>query len=186
MGRCKKIKNHRRQPGVIVKEKESDNLIKLPTSGNQTEQPIKGNNRLPQPPDSNELILDLVEKNRKRGVEATEKRLDSLEERKTLEDPELESIIRDITGALRGGLTSVEALNSLSDFLKHDLIAAIQNVEQQSKTLWSQSAHLQTIINVLKEKDLVAEEELKAEWKKVVQGTRERVEAAQQEAKDEE
>jgi hypothetical protein len=150
----------------MSEEKTPDNLIQLPTSGNQRKQEQQLDLPMTQKTEAqqHELVLQLVEKNRFKGLENVEKRLDNLESRKTLTDAGTEEAVHNLTGGLRGAMTTLEALNSLVDFIKHDLVACIQNLEQQGRGNFQASAHLQTLLAVLKEKGIVDETELKAAW----------------------
>jgi len=149
----------------MTDEKKPDNVIQLNTSaGEQQELPLQAPEQEVLEKSKHEMLLQLVEKNRFRGAETIEKKLDSLGDRDRLEDPKLESAVRDLTAGLGGALTSLEALNSLMDFIKHDLINAIQNLAQQARGNFQASAHLQTLIKVLEDKGVITDEVMRETW----------------------
>lgn len=127
-------------------------------------------------PKRNDVVLTLVDKNRKKGLEALEKRIENLDGRDTHENSQTESALRDITVGLKSIHTTVEALNSLSDMIRHDLINCIQNLEGQVQANWQSSAHLQTLVEVLKSKELITESELEETWTHLVKTAKERQE----------
>jgi len=122
---------------------------------------------------SQEFVMRLIEKNRKKGIEQAQRKLETLSEHELLEDPREENTLRDLMGALQGLLTWAEATSSLVDFVKHDLISMITNLQQQGAQSWQSAAHLQTLIALLKDKGQITEDEMKATWEKVVAPARE-------------
>lgn len=134
-----------------------------------------------------EFVLQLVEKNRKLGVVQLEKQVEKLErgiERiRDLMPNEalwtsydskgslvfsLEDFLRTTLAALKGCLTTLEASNSLSDMLLHDLGGTIQNLESYAKALWIENANLQVLMEVLRTNKVITEEQMKETWNKLI------------------
>ena len=158
-------------------EISADNVIQFPqtTAGIQSE-PV-GDEKAPvvapekiaeKATQSNEFIIKLIEKNRKKGIEQTQNKLEKLTDRELHKDAQTESALRDVQAAVQGLLTWAEAVNSLTDYIKHDLVSMITNLQQQGAQAWQTAAHLQTLIETMKEKQQVTEEELKGTWDKLV------------------
>lgn len=151
---------------------KEENVVNFPSTAGGTAQE---NSSEPNPvsiqeaPKHNEIVLNLVDKNRKKGLETLEKRIDNLDHRELHENSKTESALRDITTGLKGINTTVEALNSLSDMIRHDLINCIQNLENQVQANWQVSVHLQTLIEVLKTNGVITEKQLEETWKSLIE-----------------
>jgi hypothetical protein len=147
---------------------QPDNVIQIPTSAGEGEETQEAPKQ-----SSQELVLQLIEKNRKKGLETLDRKLDNLDDRGTLSDAAVESAVRNLTAGLKGSMTILEALNSLVDFIKHDLISTIQNLERQGQAQFQASAHLQALISLLKEREMITDDELRDSWNKLVQEAKE-------------
>jgi hypothetical protein len=152
-----------------------DNVVQFPNTTAAEEKAPEQTPPMMDPQDvakkatnSQEFVIKLIEKNRKKGIEQAQNKLEKLSDRELHSDPRTESALRDVQGALQGLLTWAEAANSLVDFLKHDLISMITNLQQQGAQGWQTAAHLQTLMTTLKEKGMVSEDELKATWEKLI------------------
>lgn len=161
-------------------EISADNVLEFPkTTAGIPSEPV-GDEKTPAgpvvPPEvvaqkstqSNEFVIKLIEKNRKKGIEQTQGKLERLTDRELHKDAQTESALRDMQGAVQGLLTWAEAVNSLTDYIKHDLVAMITNLQQQGAQAWQTAAHLQTLIETMKNKEQISEEELRATWDKLV------------------
>jgi len=118
--------------------------------------------------EDHETVLQAVEDNRANGVKILSSKLDNLADRKIINDPVTESAIRDLTAGLGGVLTSLEGINAVIDYIKHDLLACIQNVEQQGHGNFQASAHLQTLLAIMKSKGMITEKDMEDEWKRLM------------------
>ena len=146
------------------KHKEQDNIVPFPTTRSDTpktqEQVDQG---IP-------VIIKKIDENRASGMKNLEKKCDNFDHREmiTEDNPVSENVLRDLESAIKSTTLTLEAMNSLLDMLRHDLIGCIQNVEGQSMGGWQMSAHFQTLLTLLKEKSIVTEAEMKATWDKVI------------------
>lgn len=152
---------------------EKDNVVQFPvtTAGEvkEVQKPLVPAEQIAEKAaNSQEFVMRLIEKNRKKGLEQTQHKLENLTERKINPEPTTEEALRDVQGAVQGLLTWAEAANSLIDLLKHDLVAMITNLQQQGAQGWQTAAYLQTLITTMKEKNLVTEEELRSTWDKTI------------------
>jgi hypothetical protein len=137
---------------------EEQNVLEFPTSANQ---PVDTS------PEGLEdiaakggaQVLALVNKNRKKGVEALER---AIEKGEALGDDNY------LLDACKAALISLEATNSVIDMLIHDLAGCIHNLEQQQAAMWQIGAQTQVLIEVLKEKGVITTEDLQTVFNKIV------------------
>ena len=121
-------------------------------------------------------VLEMLNKNRQQGLERMERAIDAFDKRKVLGSTVggdtfvefNEDMLRDVEAGIRSGFLVLEAINTLAEMLKHDLIGMIQNVENTNEAGWRTAAHHQTLVTLLKEKELITEDEMMATWKKLV------------------
>jgi len=144
-------------------KKEGDNVIPFQTTRSTAPQ-------AQQIEDGTPTVIKKIDENRAAGLKNLDQKCDNFEHREmiTPDNPIDENMLRDLEGAIKSTALTLEAVNSLLDMLRHDLIGCIQNVEAQSMGSWQMSAHFQTLLTLMKEKNLVAEEELKATWDKII------------------
>lgn len=159
--------------------KDNDNIIKLPNSrGKVPEGPptreIKEGTQPPRnpvggaQPDPQE-ILKRIATNRQKGLSDLENKVDGFDiKRKVPYEPHIEDRFRDSEAALKAVHTNLEALNAMVDMIAHDLIGAIQNLEQNAVAQFQASAHLQVLLQVLKDGGIVTEEQLREVWDKTI------------------
>lgn len=124
--------------------------------------------------------LALVQQNRKAGLDGLTRASEGLEEsiRRLPVDAmvvdegdgvfNLNQALREVLRSLQSALTAIEASQSLEDMLIHDLAGCIKNLEQIAAANWQTGANLQVVIEVLKSKELISEDELKATWEKLI------------------
>lgn len=136
---------------------------------------------------SGEQMLQLIQRNRKFSHENLQKAFESLEDtvntvrENSKEAPlfvtkdergkvtfSLEDSLRTILKGLGACLTSMEANNSLMDMLIHDLGGIVHNINQTQKSMLIANSHAQTLLELLKEKEVVTEPELKATWERLI------------------
>ena len=58
--------------------------------------------------------------------------------------------------------------HELIGLLEHDLVGLIKNMEAQAAGQWTTQAHLQTLIDTLKQNSVVTDKELEATWNKLI------------------
>jgi hypothetical protein len=147
------------------KHKNEDNVVPFQTTRNPA-QPDAAQAQQ----DGIPVVIKKIDENRASGMKNLEKKCDNFDHREmiTEDNPITENTLRDIEGAIKSTMLTLEAMNSLLDMLRHDLIGAIQNIEAGSVGNWQMSAHLQVLLDLLKEKGVVTEEELKGTWEKIV------------------
>jgi hypothetical protein len=124
--------------------------------------------------------LNLVQQNRKAGLEGLQRAHESLEN--SIEKLQMDGCVIDANGevfnlkvalreALRGiqnAHTCIEASQSLEDMLVHDLSGVIKNLEQVAAANWQSGAHSQVLIEVLKEKEIITEDDLRNKWNQLI------------------
>jgi len=152
------------------KKKTSKNVINFPTTQNNAPVPTKEIEQKVEKGKSK--VLEIIDKNRKQGLEKLERCIGDYDCRPMItgEDKKEfnEGMLRDVEAGIRAAFVTLEALNNLVEMIRHDLVGMIQNIEGLSVANWQSSAHLQTLLALLKEKEVVDETELKATWEKVV------------------
>lgn len=113
----------------------------------------------------NAVILNMIQKNRTSGLERADSALKSLDDvNGVANEPLVEARLRALETGLRGLTTAVDAISNLCDVLGKDLVALLMNLDQQMAAGALYGMHLQTVIDTLKEKNLVTNEELEKVW----------------------
>ena len=142
-------------------------------------------NDLPQKAaQSQEFVMKLIEQNRKKGIEQLGSKVEALGARDLHPDPKTESALRDVQGALNGALVNIEAGSSLLDYVKHDLMAVIQNMEGFGQQGFQTAAHLQCLISLLVNKGMITHDEMKETWDALIKPKAEALAAGQQPEED--
>lgn len=131
-------------------------------------------------------VLQLVQKNRKEGHETLQRKVEAMQGdlqkiRDVLgQEPlmvaknergdtafSLESTLRDIEQGMAATLTSIEAMNSLIDMLIYDLGGTVQNLQRTQQAVLIGNSHTQTLLELLKQKGIATEEEIKECWEEL-------------------
>jgi len=154
-----------------------DNVIDLPTSrteDNTTEPaaPVVENleDQLEKRSEkSAEFMVDLMDKQRKEGLELLLKKLEGLSSsREVLDDAKAENVTRFLGQGLGASSQTLQALSALIDVLVHDVGVTVQNIHRHAMGLEQISTHLQALMNLALEKGIVTEEEMREEVGKVL------------------
>jgi len=150
-----------------------DSVIPLNTRSEATEPPVPQQQKemfQGKTLDEAGIRLNKLDTNRKEAQAHLEKKCDNLDSREPISvaKPITEDTVRDIEGALKSTLTSIESLNAIIDMLRHDLVNVIQNMEHNGASMFQSSCHLQVLLDVLREKGIISEEEMKKKWEEVV------------------
>lgn len=152
------------------KKLEEGNVVQFPTAQNEQAVPTAELEEKAQKGASK--VLEIIDRNRKDGLTKLEKCVDNYSSREMISGenakPFNEGMLRDLEQGIAAGFLALEGLNNLVEMIRHDLVGMIQNVEGLSVANWQSSAHLQTLLSVLKEKGVVNENELKEMWEKIV------------------
>lgn len=135
-------------------------------------------------------ILRLVNQNRKEGIVSLQRRLDSIEGAldqlkkwtrdnnaplmvlKDSQDNQVFSLgneLINVKAALDATLTATEAQDSLLDMLVNDIIGLVNQIGQLQKAIMISNGQCQTLIQLLIDKELVTENEMKNTWHKIMQ-----------------
>jgi len=110
--------------------------------------------------------LKVVNENRKKALDGLERNIDHLNELKELDlGPE---VVETIDKALRCSLTALEALDALSDMIIHDLAGCIHTVETTAASAMKMGASLEVLVEVLKDKGVMNDEDLQKAWAKLL------------------
>ena len=118
---------------------------------------------------SQQFIMGLIDKNRRDGLVQFAQKVEALGARtETFVEAGLENTMRDIRAGLTGALTHIQASASLTEYIKHDLVACIENIESHTATLMQISGYIQSLIVLLVKKGIVSHEEMEATWNETV------------------
>lgn len=172
----------------------SDKVVDFPTTADE-DLPVNGPTEGPTPDELKAMavkggpqVLQLIQKNRKVSHETLQRIVENLEKqitdiRRNLPDEplmvkktdrgdtffSLEQALRDVQVGLGALLTNMEAMNSLVDMITHDLVGSVRNLNQTQRAMLMANSHVQTLLELLKEKGVVSEPELKDMWERLVE-----------------
>lgn len=105
-------------------------------------------------------LLNLIKKNKKAGIENLQKSLDALDHVSTNAE------VNNIKKGLSGVLTYFEAIDSLLDMMIND----IRGIFNESRRNFINTGNLlQTVVEVLKDKNVIKIEEVREKWKEIVE-----------------
>lgn len=114
-------------------------------------------------------VLKLIDKNKVVGIEQMQRSVNGQEGRPILSGEGVENTVRTLEKGVQGALTSVEAINSLVDMLRHDLINTIENMQRMQQAVIVTNTQVGILMEVLKAKGMVTEEEMTEMFKKLSQ-----------------
>lgn len=115
---------------------------------------------------ANQVKLETLQTDKANGLARCDQALQNLGSTGGLaNDPNVEERLRQLETGLRGLATATNALNSLLEVIAHDLVQMIMGHEKQNAALVLNSVHLQSMLDVLKQKNVLTEEELKEAFK---------------------
>lgn len=160
-----------------MSEKKEDNIISLPTSradnivkGPEQVQgvPIIGQNQ-PSPKMNPRAVIAKAGENRAVGMKSLVDKVDSFDRPRSVQyEPHVEDRFRDSEGAIKSILTHLEGLNTLLDATLTDLVTLASNLEHNAISQTQASAHLQVLIETMRRKGIVTDDELKAVWEELI------------------
>ena len=162
---------------------ERNNVVQFPKTTAQppvATGPVAGDDVSEKAIKSQEYMLNLIEKNRKKGIQVLGEKVEILSNRDLHPDPKTESALRDVQGGLAATLTNMEASSSLLDYVKHDLMSVIQNMEGFGQQGFQTAAHLQCLIALLVNKGVITHMEMKETWDALIKPKAEALAAGQQ------
>lgn len=141
----------------------SDNVIHMPGQQSKTPEQLAQAQA-----NQGKMVLQLLDKNRKQGLERLDKAAKELEEmRHRADDPEMEKRLRSLESGIRSAATAVEAISGLLDVVVQDFMSLVQTTDRNFEATMYQGLHLQTLLKTLVDKGLLTEAELEANWKGV-------------------
>lgn len=118
---------------------------------------------------NNKVILQLLDKNRKQGLERLDKACKDLEDMHYVaSEPDLEKRLRSIEAAIRSTATTLEALSGLFDVVVQDFMQMVGTADRNFEATMYQGLHLQTLLKALADKGILSEKELESYWKTVL------------------
>lgn len=111
-----------------------------------------------------EKVIQTINRDRRVAVEKLNERI------KSLDDRELgvidENAIRNITRGLENIYVALSAFNGFLDMMSHDLIATMENVDASAVNTISTALHTQCMLDLLREKGIITDDEMKVQWEK--------------------
>jgi len=111
------------------------------------------------------FLLQLIHKNRSKGFEQLERKLESLQDRELLTDPKVEMVARDVQMALAALTKIVEAQNSLLEIIMSNNDKLGDAFDMGKAHSLSNSGHIQNLKEVLIKLNVLTEESLQQNWK---------------------
>jgi len=154
--------------------KSTDNVVEFPATSakpatEETPQAMTPEEAQAKAQQGQEFLLKMIEKKRHEGVEILSRKVDNLENGGELaQDAAVEARLRDLQKGLGGSLTSLEAINSLLDYFRHDLFQVIKNLTRLEQVQFQSGAHLQTLLRLLEKKEIISEQEMQETWNEMV------------------
>lgn len=168
-----------------------NNIVDFPTTGNQEEkqEELPLEDKVDTSPEKlaeiaragGVKVLELINKNRTEAIENLEKQAKLLDEQvknagldvfvKTNDDGtifNLTNSLRNILSSINSIVTGLEAQNSLTDMVIHDLGGTIQNLGNLQKNFFQMGAHVQVLLETLKRKGAISDDEMKAVWDEIM------------------
>ena len=133
------------------------NIIDLPSKQKDLDETLANSVTTPET-EANEaqtfdpLNLEMIKRGIRSGLERLEKAIET-------------ENTANVAPAIQRTLTN---LQKLVDLLEHDVVGMIKSVESQAAAQWTTQAHLQTLLETLKENSVVTNEQLETTWKKVI------------------
>lgn len=118
-------------------------------------------------------VLDMIDKNKAAGINQLQGSVDQQEGRARLHHPgenglfHLEDTVRALEKGVGGALTTVEALNSLVDMIRHDMVAIIQNLQQIQQAAVINNTQVNVLLRLLDEKGVINEEDMNRKFKEL-------------------
>jgi len=137
------------------------NVIPMPNLGKQAS-PAQVEKAMSRDPN---FLMQMIHKNRTKGFEQLEKKLENLQERELLADPQSEMAMRDAGQALAALMKIVEAQNSLLEILLQNQNEMGEVIDLGRAHALSNSGHIQNLKECLVESHVISEETLQANWK---------------------
>jgi len=142
-----------------------DNIVPFPMSNK------------PEETGAEEMPLSAFRKimeNRRNGLERLEEKVDGFgSSRMPSPEAQVEARLGDLESAFRATHTHLEALNALIDIVAGDLVSVMQEFPEIQKEQFKLAAHLETLLDVLREKGVVSEDEMKETWDRIIAAAQE-------------
>jgi len=144
--------------------KQSSNIINLPNQ-QPVDKKLSDKELQNKVKKGHEAIIHTVDKNRFEGLKALEEKIGLFD---TFNNDIKSDRLYNVESAIRAIATTTEAINRLTDMLRHDLLELIGNVEKLANSNWRTAAYVQSLLNLLMEKGTISDEELKQSWNKTI------------------
>tara|TARA_Y100000310_G_scaffold314876_1_gene364704 strand:- start:102 stop:560 length:459 start_codon:yes stop_codon:yes gene_type:complete len=142
-----------------------DNVIKLPHSDDKKQNDIAVDSlheeHFGQTDSTEAVTLEMLKRGIKGGLGIFEKGMEKISENPEKYDEEFVQMFKGIDRTLQN-------LDILVATLAEDTISIIKTVETQAVTAWTTQTHLQNLLEILKTKEIVSEEELEENWNKLI------------------
>jgi len=117
-------------------------------------------------------VLELIDKNKENGIKMMQNSVDQKRVPHYSEDvgmKHIENTVRVLEKGIQGALTSVEAINSLVDMIRHDMVAIVNNLQQIQQAAVTNNTQVNVLLQLLDDKGVITEQELKDTFKKLAQ-----------------
>ncbi len=187
-----------------MNEKDQE-ALPFPTTASQEEDPVidtspEGLRKLVE--EGTPQVLKLVNRNRRNGAEQLRQKIELFDTelqviekwRKANQAPlfvirdkndnmifSLENSLLNIQKALDGVSNYCDAQNSLMDMLINDMVGMVQNLNAAQHAIMVSNGQCQTLIQLLIDKTVITEEQMKETWNTIILNRKEQMKQAQEE-----
>lgn len=117
-------------------------------------------------------VLELIDKNKENGIKMMQNSVDQKRVPHYSEDAgmkHIENTVRVLEKGIQGALTSVEAINSLVDLIRHDMVAMVNNLQQQQQAAVTNNTQVNVLLQLLDNKGIITEDELRETFRQLAQ-----------------
>lgn len=148
-----------------------ENVVEFPTTqtenGTQLREPLTPEQVAQMEEKGATKVLNMIDQNKEYGIKQMQNSVEQSNHRGITSDASAEHAIRVIEKGVGGALTSVEAINSLVDMIRHDMVAIIQNLQQIQQAAVINNTQVNVLLNLLDEKGVINEEDMNRKFRQL-------------------
>lgn len=156
-----------------------ENVVDFPTTQTEEETPMRKALTPEQVAQMEEKgatkVLELIDKNKAAGISQLQNAVAQQDNRPRLYVPgetgvaHLENTVRALEKGIGGALTVTEALNSLVDMIRHDIVAMVQNLQQIQQAAIINNTQVNVLLNLLDEKGVINEADMSRKFRELAE-----------------